>query len=261
MEVWLNALPLFLLYFCRISSFFVVSPVFSSKGVPAQFKIGIAFFVSLVVYTAVGSKQVIPLDGDYVLLIVREILIGLALGFTAYLFFTVFQIAGSFIDMQMGLGIANVIDPMTGAQSPIIGNFKYFVAILLFLSINGHHLLLESIMNSYKWIPLDNRLFSLVQDGSVSDFMVQTFARTFELAFQLSAPLVVSMFLVDVSLGFLAKTAPQFNIFVVGVPIKIIVGFLILLIVIPGFNTLFQGVFNEMFQAMRQLLSINGKGS
>lgn len=186
--------------------------------------------------------------------VIREVLIGILLGFVAYLFFTVTQIAGSFVDMQMGFGIANVVDPMTGAQSPILGNLKFFLAVLTFLAIDGHHYLLMGIMNSYDWVPLDNEFFTRIYEGSVSTFLLRTLSTMFVLAFQLSAPLITALFLVDVALGMLARTAPQFNVFVIGLPLKILVGYIVYLVMIPGFLFLFQQLFSHLFAALNEML-------
>lgn len=255
----MQSLPVFLLIFCRISAFFVVVPVFSSQGVPATFKVGISFFVALVVFSASGTGITVPQDINYILMILREILIGLLLGFTGYLMFMAIQTAGSFIDIQIGFGIANVIDPMTGTSAPILGNFKYMIALLMFLSINGHHHLLNAIVYSYNWVPMNNDLFLKMIDGSLSEFLVRTFAQSFVLAFQMSAPLVTALFLTDVGLAFLARTAPQYNVFVIGVPLKIIIGLVLLLVLMPGLAVLFQNLFDIMFESMENLLGLMGK--
>jgi flagellar biosynthetic protein FliR len=259
METILQSLPVFLLIFCRITAFFVVVPVFSSQGVPTTFKIGISFFVALVVFSANGTGLTITQDFSYILLIAREVLIGLLLGFVGYLMFMAIQTAGSFIDIQIGFGIANVIDPMTGTSAPILGNFKYMIALLMFLSMNGHHHLLDAIVYSYKWVPMNNDLFLGMIDGSLSEFLVRTFAQSFVLAFQMSAPLVTALFLTDVGLAFLARTAPQYNVFVIGVPLKIIIGLALLLVLMPGLAVLFQNLFDIMFESMENLLNLMGK--
>jgi flagellar biosynthetic protein FliR len=256
MDVFLKGFPIFLLIFCRITSFFVVAPVFSSRNVPASFKIGFCFIVSLIVFLTYGLKQTIVPDAGFILIIIREILAGVLLGFTSYLFFAAIQTAGAFMDLQIGFGIADVIDPMTGASAPLLANLKFMVATLIFLSINGHHYLLSAILQSYEWIPLSNSMFSRIYEGSISDFLVRTFADTFMLALQMSAPIVAAMFLTDVGLGFLARTAPQYNVFVIGIPLKIIVGLLMLAIMIPGFVIIFNHLFSQMFTAMHKLFGI-----
>lgn len=259
METLLQNLPVLLLIFCRISSFFVVAPVLSSQNVPATFKIGLSVAVSVIIFAANGAGLAAPAEYSYILLIMREVLIGLLLGFIGYLIFMGIQTAGSFIDIQIGFGIANVIDPMTGASAPLIGNFKYMIALALFLVMNGHHQLLDAIVYSYDWVPIDNNLYVQMTDGSLSDFLVRTFAQSFILSFQMAAPLVTALFLTDVGLAFLARTAPQYNVFVIGVPLKILVGLGLLLVLMPGFATLFGSLYQILFQSMHNLLLLMGR--
>lgn len=259
METILHVFSIFILIFCRISAFFVVAPIFSSRGVPNTFKIGLSGIIAVLVLLIQGAEQVIPNDLGYVLIVIREVLIGLLLGFTAQLIFYVIQIAGSFIDIQIGFGIANVVDPMTGASAPILGNFKYIIAMLLFLTINGHHYLIDGIIRSYNWVPLSNNLFQEIYNGKVSEFLITTFTQSFALAFQMAAPLVVALFVTDVALGFLARTAPQFNVFVIGIPLKIIVGLVVLLLLISSFVFAFQHLFEFMFKSLQNLLGVIGE--
>lgn len=255
-DMIMQVFPAFLLVFCRISAFMVVAPVFSSRNVPRTMKIGLAFFISVLVFLSVGFDTKVVADSAYILAVLREVLAGLLIGYVAYLFFTVMQIAGAFMDLTIGFGVANIVDPLTGVNAPILGNFKYMLTILMFLAMNGHHHLLAAIMDSYKWMPLDNELFRSIAQGGVADFLVRTFADTFKMALQMSAPIVVAMILVDFGLGFLARSAPQYNIFVVGIPIKIMTGLSMLIILMPGFGVLFQILFDEMFRRLDQLLAL-----
>ncbi|TVY10643.1 flagellar biosynthetic protein FliR [Paenibacillus cremeus] len=256
MESLLQYFPGFLLCFCRIGSFFIISPVFSAQNVPAQMKIGLAFFVAFIAFFAIGTAAPVEMDSFYILSIIREILVGLCLGFIANLFFTVVQIAGGFIDIQMGFGIANVIDPMTGASSPVLGNLKYIIAMLLFLTFNGHHYLLEGIMRSYEWIPLNNDFFVKNNNGQIWDFIIKTFSSVFYVSFQMAAPIVVALFLTDLGLGLLARVAPQFNIFVIGLPIKVILGFVLLLLLFPGYELIFKDLFASMMDALGKFFGL-----
>lgn len=258
MDGLMQNIPGFLLVLCRISAFFLVAPVFTFRGVPNQFKVGIAFFVALLAYT-ISSPVVLSFDGYYMLAILREVLVGALLGFIAYMFFTVVQIAGSFVDLQMGFGIVNVMDPVTGAQSPILGSFKYIIAILLFFSLNGHHYLISAIMDSYQWIPLEHDAFYQLYSGAVTSFLSDAFMTAFILAFQMAAPLIVSLFLADVALGMLARTAPQFNLFVIGIPIKILLGFIVFLIMMSGFVALFIHLFQHLLASLEELIAILGQ--
>ncbi|MFD3268820.1 flagellar biosynthetic protein FliR [Paenibacillus dendritiformis] len=255
MEILVQAFPVFLLTLCRITAFFVTVPVISSRGVPNHFRVGLAFFVSVIAYLLFGIGKTVPADGMFVIFIIREVLIGLLIGFLAQLFFTAVQTAGSFIDIQIGFGIANVIDPLTGATSPVMGNFKYVFVVLLFLGMNGHHYFIDGIMRSFEWLPLDeNTFFEQIANGLVSEFLVQSFVQAFIIAFQISAPLIVALFLTDVALGFLARSAPQFNIFVVGIPLKLIIGLVMLLLTVPSLIYVLQQLFSSLFEALDQLL-------
>lgn len=253
MELITQAFPAFLLVFCRITSFFVVAPFFSSQTIPTMVKLGLAFLISWIVFLTIGIDTSITADASYILAIIREIFAGLIIGYTSYLFFTIVQTSGALMDMQMGFGIANIVDPITGVSAPIMGNLKYMLMILVFLSINGHHYLLAAIMDSYKWLPLDNKLFQIYYGGNVTEFLTRTFADTFLLALQISAPIVVAMFLTDIGLALLARTAPQYNVFVIGIPIKILVGLAMLILLLPGFGALFQILFDRMFNALEKL--------
>jgi flagellar biosynthetic protein FliR len=258
-ETILQSLSIYMLIFCRMTAFFVVAPIFSTRTVPVTFKVGLSALIAFIILLLQGSGQVIPQDLGYVLLIIRELLIGLLMGYVAFLMFAVIQIAGSFIDIQIGFGIANVIDPMTGTSAPVIGNFKYLFATLLFLSMNGHHYLLDAVIRSYNWIPLSNDLFQRIYGGSISEFLVRTFSQSFLLAFQMAAPLVVALFLTDVALGFLARSAPQFNVFVIGIPLKLIVGLCVLLLIVSSFTYMFEHLFAVLFKTLQNLLGTMGE--
>ncbi len=252
----MQGFPVFLLIFCRITAFFVVAPVFSARNIPAMFKIGLGFSISLLIFFVYGIHQTTVTSPEYLLFILREILLGILFGFTVYLFFSVVQTAGALMDMQIGYAMANVIDPNTGASAPLLGNFKYMTIVVFFLMMNGHHHLLNGLMYSYEWIPLDNALFSQMLNGNVSHFLVKTFSTVFLLAVQTAGPLMAALFLTDVGLGLLTKTAPQFNVFVVGIPLKMIVGLVLLVMVLPGMAVLFENLFSILFGSLERLFAI-----
>lgn len=253
MELIYQSIPGFLLVMFRISAFFFSSPIYSFRGVPAQLKIGLAFFASLLTFMTLDIGT-IAFDGYYILMIIKEVLIGLLLGFTASLFFTIVQVAGSFIDLQMGFMMAKLIDPITGGQSPVMANLKFFIATLLFLAVDGHHMLLRAMMRSYQWVPIDHTIFTHIHSGAVSQFLIYSLSMMFVLAFQMIAPLIVVLFIVDVAMGILARTAPQFNLFVVGIPLKLLIGLIILLAMIPGLLYLFQNIFSNIFEALENFI-------
>ncbi|MBP1991323.1 flagellar biosynthetic protein FliR [Paenibacillus eucommiae] len=259
MELFFQTWPNLLLIFCRMTSFFVVVPFFSSRNIPTTVKIGLAAFLSFITFGIVGASNPVPIDSIYVLLILREILVGVLLGFVIYLFFTAVQIAGAFVDIQMGFAIANVIDPMTGSSAPMLGNMKFMVSLLIFLSFDGHHYLIRAIIDSYQWIPLDNELFTRIYNGQISDFLFKSFSTMFYLAFQIGAPLVAAFFLTDLGLGLLTRVAPQFNVFVVGMPLKMLLGFLLLYLLFPELPSLFQHLYVTAFDSLGELIELISK--
>ena len=258
MEEIIPSLTVLLLIIARVSAFFVILPLFSHRTIPASHRIAFAVILSWMMYYTIDVEP-FEINGDYILLIMKEVIVGLFIGLLAYIIMSAVQIAGGFIDFQMGFAIANVIDPQTGAQSPLVGQFLNTLALLLLLALNGHHLLLDGIFYSYQFIPMELSWLAFGQENYV-EFIMKTFAGIFAVAFQMSIPIVATLFLVDIALGITARTVPQLNIFVVGFPIKIGVSFLVLLIMMGVLMAVVQKMFEMMVVSMRDLMIILGGG-
>lgn len=253
----ISIIPVFLLIFVRIAAFFVTMPLFSYRTIPNQFKIGISFFLALIMFSAIDTSSIL-IDGSYFFLLIKEALVGLLIGLIAYIILSAVQIAGGFIDFQMGFAIANVIDPQTGAQSPLIGQYFYIFALLFLLSVNGHHLLIDGMFSSFNFIPIDS--FISFSHQSFANFIVESFNTMFLIAFQMAIPIVGCLFLVDVALGIIARTVPQLNVFVVGLPIKIFVSFVVILFFLSLYIILVKALYSTMFEIMRGLMQLFGGG-
>jgi len=251
----LNWLPAFLLIFVRILAFFVTMPLFSYQTVPRPFKIGFSFFLALIMVFTIDAP-IIPIDGTYIFLLIKEALVGLLIGLIAYIIVAALQVAGGFIDFQMGLYLANVIDPQTGAQTPLTGQFFNIVGLLFLLSVNGHHLIIDGIFNSYDFIAMDQ--FIPFGNESIVMFVINAFNTMFLIAFQIAVPIVGCLFLTDVAMGILGRTVPQMNIFVVGFPLKILIGFFAIMVYLALFITLVRYLFDAMFEVMRGLMQLFG---
>jgi flagellar biosynthetic protein FliR len=247
----------FLLILVRVSAFFIAMPFFSYRTIPAVQRIGLAAFLSYMMYFTL-DVEVFEVNGEYILLILKEAMVGLGIGLLAAIIMSAIQMAGGFIDFQMGFAIANVIDPQTGAQSPLLGQFFNVMSFLLLLTLNGHHLLLDGIFYSYQFIPMDSGL-NFGSEAFVGHIM-ETFGAVFAIAFQMSVPVVACLFLVDLALGIIARTVPQLNIFVVGFPIKIGVSFIILFIMMGVMVAVMKNLFEFMILSMRDLMMILGGG-
>ncbi|MBK5459364.1 flagellar biosynthetic protein FliR [Peribacillus sp. TH27] len=248
--------PAFLLIVVRVTTFFVAMPIFSYRSIPIQHRIGLGIFLAWIMYYTIEAP-VLALDVTFYLLIIKEAFVGLFIGFAAYMILSAVQVAGGLIDFQMGFSIANVIDPQTGAQSPLMGQYLYTIALLFLLSTNGHHLLLDGIFYSYQFIPID-QLFVPFGDQALIEYLAKAFSKTFMIALQMSIPVVGSIFLVDVTLGILARTVPQLNVFVVGIPVKIIAGLAVIVIVMGMMMTVVTQLFNFLLVTMRQLMQLIG---
>jgi len=251
----LTIVPTFLLVFARMLAFLITLPLFSYRTIPVPFKVGFSFFLAWVMFYTV-DPAVINVDEMYLFLLLKEALVGLLIGLIAFIILSAVQVAGGFIDFQMGFAIANVVDPQTGAQSPLTGQYFYIFALLFLLSVNGHHLLIDGIFNSYQFIPID--AFIPFHDGSIVDFVIEVFNYMFLIAFQMAIPIVGCLFLVDVALGMIARTVPQVNVFVVGLPLKILVSFVVILLFLSLYIVLVEGLFQTMFQTMRGLMQLFG---
>ncbi|MGI1804837.1 flagellar biosynthetic protein FliR [Exiguobacterium sp. TDN 0502] len=221
----LSFLSVFLLVFGRLVGFLVAAPLFSSKQLPAQHKLalaaGLAYFASYTVRTDVRVE-----DFDFFFRMGTEVLVGLALGLLASFLLYAPQIAGSIIDLQMGLAMASAYDPMFGGQSPIIGRFYYMLTLLVLLASDMHLILLDGIYTSFQIFPPGSQI--AVSGEAGMSLVIRVVGLTMLTALQMAMPLVVSLFLVDLALGFLAKTAPQFNIFAIGFSVKLLMGYAIL---------------------------------
>jgi len=243
----------FLLIFVRISGIFMMMPIFSSRNITGRVKAGFALIITYILFPLVFSKTaVIPDDFlPYLFIVAGELLVGLILGFVSSLMFSAIQMAGQLLDMQIGFGMINVIDPLSGQQAPIIGNFKFILALITFLATNGHHVLLSALFASFKLIPVTG----VVVNVAVTEFMVDMIGGMFVFALKISVPVIVSLLLTDMALGILARTMPQMNIFVVGVPGKIIIGIFVLSMALPFYIFFLEMAFDGMYKNIFRLLS------
>jgi flagellar biosynthesis protein FliR len=252
----ISSFPAFLLILTRVSAFFLTIPVFSYRNLPAMHKIGLSLTLAWIMLYAVDPKPV-PVDGTFLVLVLKEAMIGLSIGFIAAIVFYALQVAGGFIDLQMGFAIANVFDPQTGIQTPLMGRYLYTFAILFLLATDGHHMLLDGIFYSYKFLPVGSSIAGF-GDANTAKYVVSVFSGMFLIALQMAIPIVGTLFLADLALGIVARTVPQMNIFVIGLPVKILIALVLFLVVMPAFFVSVQMLTEEMREAMRNLMELLG---
>ncbi len=240
----INGFEVFLLVFVRMTGLFVVAPIFGRRNMPTYFKIGFSFFISLILVntTALQAAQYDDNLLGYALLIMKEFLIGLSMGYVAYLAYTAIYIAGEIIDMQIGFGVVNVMDPMSNIQVPITSNIYFIISMLLFLLMDGHHMLIKALFDSFETLPLGTAVFS----SEISNSVLILFGTVLATGFKIAAPIVATVLILDVALGTVSRMVPQMNIFVVGMPLKIIIGLIVIVITVPMFISVMQMVFELM---------------
>ena len=240
----IDLLVVFFLVFVRITAFMMTAPFFEYRNIPNLLKIGFALLLAGVIFPIVKTSG-LSVPGEvlgYSLAVMAEAGVGLTLGLIASFIFQGIRMAGQFIDFQLGFAMAMVFDPLSNIQTTIISRFLNLLALILFLNMNGHYYLVESLVKSYDLVPLTAVVFG--SDTTLT--VIKVFSGMFVLAFQLSAPIIAILVIVDLALGFVSRTVPQLNVFVMGFPVKIIVGMLTLSAVVPVLGTLLQDVFKTM---------------
>ncbi|NLV16970.1 MAG: flagellar type III secretion system protein FliR [Syntrophomonadaceae bacterium] len=247
----------FLLVVGRMSGLFISTPVWSSRQIPAQVKIFFILMFSALVsmVTPIDTTAALAGPGFFFLALGIEVFIGYAIGFVAYVVFAGIQLAGQLMDMQMGFGLVNVIDPQSGTQVPLIGNFQFLVALMVFLAVNGHHLVLSAVHDSYKYVPI----LGANLDGNFFNFMMNMGGYMFVIGLKLAAPVVAALFLADIALGFIARTVPQMHVFIIGLPMKIGIGLALVMVTMPVFIWFISVLMERFFVYMEQLIIILGK--
>jgi flagellar biosynthetic protein FliR len=181
----------------------------------------------------------------------KEILAGLVIGYASTLVFLGVMLAGQVIDFQMGFSIVSLIDPITNLRVSIVGQLKYMISLLVFLTINGHHLLLSALAKSFEVSPLST--FNISQ--TTADNMVSLFCNLFVIALKIGLPAIGVLLMTTVVLGILARTVPQMNVFIVGMPLKIAVGFVALILILPFLVVYLEQLFNGMPNELLKLLA------
>jgi flagellar biosynthetic protein FliR len=227
-----------------MSAYVFISPIFGRQGIPAITKVGISMLLS--VFVLQGFNQTISIDDlslvAFVVVVAKEAIIGLLLGYTTTVFFSVFYIAGQIIDMQMGFQMGGMFDAQLNSQVPISGNLLYAFAILTFLQLNGHLKLLYILYHCYEAIPIMGG--NIV--ASLTNVVITGFFVAFTLAVRLVLPVILIMLIIQGVLGVMVKFIPQLNIFIIGIPIKIFIGFFVLFYMVSPMVNMFETIFDEM---------------
>lgn len=244
MGVLLNGIDVFLLVFVRMTGLFVISPIFGRRNIPTYIKAGFAFLTALILINTIKLDKLDFYNNmyEYTFLVFKEFIIGIILGYVSYLIFTAIFIAGQLIDMQVGFGMVNVVDPVSNIQISITSNFYFIISMLVLLAVNGHHIIIKALFDSFKYIPVGGAVFNEVLLNDI----VRVFGYVFLVSFKISAPVVAAILITDIALGVISKSIPQLNVFAVGIPAKIILGVLVMVVTVPVFISLIEALVNGM---------------
>lgn len=248
----LEVIIVFFLVLIRMASFIVACPLYTITGIPSLVKIGFAFTLAVLV-TPLVQPPVLEFPGGpwgFGLAVLSEAGVGLALGFVCTLVFGVVRIAGALLDFQVGFAMSAVFDPISGNMNTLIARFLFFMTLVLFMNIDGHHALINALVKSYELVPLTAAGIS----GEITLLIIRIFADTFALAVQICAPVVAVLVITDLAMGLIGKTAPQMNIFQLGFPLKIAVGVTSLALLLPALTSVFKYIFDTLQRDLLLLL-------
>ncbi|MDU4800986.1 fused FliR family export protein/FlhB family type III secretion system protein [Clostridium butyricum] len=219
------------LIFLRISSYFVATKIFFPSGTPIMFKTGFSMILSYGIISGVDHTTVLAIDSNYMIAfyIISEVLTGLILGYITNLVFQAAKLAGSWIDIHAGFSMVTVLDPATQTSTTLMGNLFYFVSLVFFFMINGQELIVKSIYESIRIVPLGH---TIVYQETVMG-AAETIVNFFALGVKIALPIVLIIVMTDICLGLITRTVPTIPIMIFGMPIKNILGFITFLIIMP----------------------------
>lgn len=244
---------LFLVVLARVAGFIGAIPVFSSPQAPARIKVGLAIAVALVLFPVMSQRlpavSFSPLP--FLLFVINETLLGTLMGLVARLIFTAVEFGATVIGFQMGFAAANVYDPTSERQIALVSQFQNVFAILIFLTVDGHHLFFRLAIRSYEILPPGHLNLS----GGAIPFLMELASRMFELGVQFSAPVLALLLMSGLILGVLARVFPQLNVFLLSFPLNIATAFIVIALTLDLAGALLRREFDTLAETLATLLN------
>lgn len=243
-DAWIAA---FIFPLIRILGFIATAPLWSTAGTPRRTRLMLGIAIAVAVAPSLPplpAVQPASLAGLWIM--AQQMLVGIGMGFAAKIVFTAFEMAGEFIGTQMGLGFATFYDPLSSAQTPVVAEFVSLLALLLFLSLNGHLLYLATLVQSFSAIPIGA---TPMGSGSWLN-LAELGSKIFSAGLLLSLPVMAALMITNVALAVLTRAAPQLNLFALGFPLTLLGGFLALAISLNYLAAPLQGIFEFGLEAM-----------
>ena len=233
-----------LLILVRIASFIFVAPIFGERGMPNQIKIGLSAFVALFMYNIVDRPelQYVSVVG-YAVLVLKEGITGLLIGFVANICSSIVIFAGNIIDMDIGLSMATQFNPATQSESTVSGNFYYYIIMIMLMISDMHQYILRAVCDSFKVVPIGQAKFNM---DHLLAAMTKYMGDLFVIGFRIFLPFFACIMILNCVLGIMAKVAPQMNMFSIGIQLKIFVGFLVMFLTVFLLPNVASFIFEEI---------------
>lgn len=244
----LETFEIFLLILVRVSCFMYLAPFYGTRNVPARLKIGLSFFISILIFGFVDQSYV-EYTGiiGYAVIVLKEGITGLLIGLAANVCNSIILFAGNIIDMDIGLAMAMEFDPINNSQVTITGNLYNYFILLMLVATNMHHFILNAFVDAFTVIPINGQAFDW---SSLVSSMTRYMGDMFVIAFRIVLPVFACIMILNCILGIMAKVSPQMNMFAVGMQLKVLVGLLVLLLTI----NLLPSIANFIFEEMKRLM-------
>lgn len=228
----------------RIAAMVMAAPIFNIRQIPARFRMLLALLITLLVHPVLPPAPVVPVfSADAFLILVQQIVIGVALGFLMQMAFNALIFGGQVMAYSMGLGFATMMDPANGVQVPVVAQFWLILAMLAFLMLNGHLVLISAIIDTFVVLPI-----AVDGIGRAGIWDLLTWAsRMFAAGVLMALPVIISLLLINVGMGVVSRAAPQLNIFAIGFPITLMMGFILIWVTLPQVMANFAALVGETF--------------
>ena len=251
-----------LLVLARVVAMMQVAPLFSSAAIPGPGRIGLALFIAVIALPGVlAGGYPVPASGmQFALLLIGEALVGVLLGFLVFLGFAALQTAGQFISLPVGFGIVELLDPVTEGRTSLLGGLFHVLALIAFLSVGGlHRLMLDGVAGSFHALRAADLVVSFEAGTGVgAGLLLQTVAgsltRLFGAAMTIALPIFAALLLVSLALAMLARVAPHMNLLMLGLPLSLGAGLVILLVALPLLLSAASGALDDAFATLRRVL-------
>jgi len=240
--------------FVRVTSFFTITKVFFPNGTPKTLKMFFALIFSVTLLGGIDNSAIESITNNYILItyIISEITTGLILGLITNVAFEVVIMAGSLMDVHIGLSMVNVLDPNSSTNTSITGNLLHFIAMVVFFAINGHHMLIKSLVESFILVPLGQTIIS----GESMMALIEVISKYFVIGLQIAIPIVLIIIITDLCMGLISRAVPQINVMVLGMPVKILVGMVAITIALPIIIKMFINGISYLPEIYRKIITL-----